>query len=452
MLSVRPEARWLLRNVEVGGHRLDCRIDRGEITELSRDLPERDGENVLDARGGALLPGLADHHIHVMAAAAAAQSVDLQGNDLTGVDQGDDRRGTRWLRVIGAGTALQRADVDRAWPDRPVRVQHRSGALWTLNSPAIAEVAHGLSDEERSTGQLWRADQRLRALLPDSDSLQLDIIEVGRRLAAYGVTHLTDATPDVDPGVPGLLRSAMPQHLLFMGDQAGPGPCKRMIVDHEAPDLDLVAAAVARDHAGGRPVALHAVSSAAVAMAIAAFGIAGTVPGDRIEHAAVCSDAAAERIAALGIVVVTQPSIPIRNGIGYRDESEPDEIPLLWRYAGLLRAGVQVAMSSDAPYGSANPWFSIQCATQRRLSDGSILGDAERVPAEVALASLTTSPIDPAGPSRTVVVGAAADLCVLTVPLPEALSAASASGISQVRATFVQGQCIHRSESPARRV
>ena len=274
MPGVRPEARWLLRNVEVGDHRLDCRIDRGVITELSRDLPERDGENVLDAHGGALLPGLADHHIHVMAAAAAAQSVDLHGKDLNEVDQGDDRQETRWLRIIGAGTALQRADVDRAWPDRPVRVQHRSGALWTLNSPAIAEVAHGLSDEERSTGQLWRADQRLRALIPDSESLQLDIIEVGRRLAAYGLTHLTDATPDIDPGVPGLLRSAMPQHLLFMGDQAGPGPRKHIIADHQAPDLGVVAAAIARDHAGGRPVALHAVSSPAVAMAIAAFGIA----------------------------------------------------------------------------------------------------------------------------------------------------------------------------------
>jgi predicted amidohydrolase YtcJ len=134
--------RWLLRDVLVDGARLDCLIDGGRIAALAPDLTTP-GARVLYADGGELLPGLADPHIHLMAAAAADESLDLAGGgDLT---QLAGWPGADSIRVIGAGIELTRTDIDRVEAARPVRVQHRSGALWTLNTPAVERLAPALT-------------------------------------------------------------------------------------------------------------------------------------------------------------------------------------------------------------------------------------------------------------------------------------------------------------------
>ena len=65
----------LLRHVEVDGRRLDVRIDGGRVTALGSGLPTA-GAEVVDGAGGALLPGLHDHHLHLLASAAALGSLD----------------------------------------------------------------------------------------------------------------------------------------------------------------------------------------------------------------------------------------------------------------------------------------------------------------------------------------------------------------------------------------
>ena len=65
----------LIRNAEVEGRRADVRIDQARIVAIEAALSARPGEARLDAEGGALLPGLHDHHLHLFALAAAAQSV-----------------------------------------------------------------------------------------------------------------------------------------------------------------------------------------------------------------------------------------------------------------------------------------------------------------------------------------------------------------------------------------
>ena len=191
-----PPERWLLRRVELGGASLDCRLRGGVVAELGQDLERRD-EQVIEAAGGALLPGLVDHHVHVFALAASLDSLDLRG--APDLDGAQDAPPDRWLRVVGAGGELQRGDVDRRWPDVPARVQHRSGVLWTLNSPAVDLVGAGLTADERRTGQIWRADDRLASLLADlGESPVGDVAVVGERFASFGVTALTDATPGLD--------------------------------------------------------------------------------------------------------------------------------------------------------------------------------------------------------------------------------------------------------------
>ena len=123
--------------------------------------------------------------------------------------------------------------------------------------------------------------------------------------------------------------------------------------------------------------------------------------------------------------------------------SEPADRPWLWRYAGLLRAGVRVAVSSDAPYGGEpDPWATMHAAATRRLGDGTVLGPDEIVAPERTLATMLTEPEDPSGPARTVVVGSAADLCLLDRPLAAGLDAARRGRPMIVPATFVRGQLL----------
>jgi predicted amidohydrolase YtcJ len=63
-----------------------------------------------------------------------------------------------WIRAVGYHEAvagpLDRHALDGLSPAVPVRVQHRSGVLWTLNSAGLARV--GLPDHP--DGQLRSAD------------------------------------------------------------------------------------------------------------------------------------------------------------------------------------------------------------------------------------------------------------------------------------------------------
>ena len=423
--------RWLLKHVVVQGVLLDCRLRDGAVAQLAPGLVRYQGESLLEAHGGELLPGLSDHHVHLRALAASVASIDLRGGAL-----GDAvASGTGWLRIIGAGTELSRSDVDEVFATRPVRVQHRSGALWTLNSRALDLLAPGATDDELRTGQFWRNSTRLRALLPTHD--HVDLTETGRLLSSHGITHVTDATPHLDPA--GI---AIDQHLLSLAT-AGDGPLKIVIPDHEPPEFDHLRDQIARTHASGRGVAVHAVTSAALAMFIAALDSVGPHDGDRVEHAAVCDDAAAARLSELGVTVVTQPTVFARHRESFLAESDNQDRAFLWRYAGLLRAGVKVVASSDAPYGDLSPWETIRTAVTRDQGRG------ESVDSATVLSSMQSRLDEPAGPPRQVAVGEAADLCLLSCGLTYALRAAVESGSGSVASTFVQGRLVYPAP-PAR--
>lgn len=421
---------WLLRRVEVDGEEVDCRIRAGAIVELGPDLRHHD-EELLEAGGGALLPGLADHHLHLFALAAARESFDLRGS--ADLDLAPDT-GAGWLRVVGAGRELRRVDLDRRWPDAPVRVQHRSGALWTLNSAATDVLADGLSAAEAESGQLWRADERLGELLGQAGARgELDLPALGDELLRLGITHVTDASPNLTAGDLAVLADALPQHLISLAGP-GTGPRKFVLADHVDHDLGELTAMIARSHGEGRPVAIHTVTDLTLALSLTAFYAVGTLPGDRLEHVAVCDDAAAARIAELGLTVVTQPTIFARHREAFLRETPPERHADLWRYAGLLDAGIPVAMSSDAPYGDIDPAATIRAAAARGI---------ESVAPAAALASMLSDPLDPAGPPRRLQPGSTADLCLLDRPLADVLAEAARSGRWRPVATFVAGVSRH---------
>jgi predicted amidohydrolase YtcJ len=455
----------VIRNADVDGRIVDVRIEGDRIVEVAGSSGGRDrsaamdGHDVFDAGGGALIPGLHDHHIHVLALAAAADSVAVGPSDVAGAD-GFARALTtadaalepgRWIRAVGyhesVAGPLDRHDVDTVVARRPVRIQHRGGALWVLNSAALRAVGLGPSPGDdpagveratdgRPTGRLFGLDAWLGERVPRQP---LDLAAVGRRLLGYGVTGLTDATPTERAGDLRTLAAAvadgsLPQHVVVTGGpdldpaagrELGRGPVKLVVADHALPALDDLAAAFARAHAGGRPVAVHCVTRVALLLALAAWDETGSRPGDRIEHGAVVHPADAARVAAHGLTVVTQPAFVAVRGDDYLADVEDDDRPHLWPCAGLLAAGVAVAGSTDAPFGPADPWRAIAAAVERRTLSGRLLGAGERLGPRRALDLFLGPPGAPGGPARRVTAGAPADLCLLAAPLAEALRAPS---------------------------
>jgi predicted amidohydrolase YtcJ len=425
----------LLREAEVEGRVVDVLVEDGRIREVAPGLTGPD--DVLDCGGGALLPGLHDHHLHLLAMGAALRSLDVTGVELdTAVQRAP---GDGWLRVVGYHEhdhgPLDRARLDRLTPERPVRVQHATGAAWVLNRAGLA--AAGLRSDDG-----WVRD-------PPPIPEAMDLGEVGRRLLAVGVTGVTDATPFTEPEPLALLADArgdgrLPQRVLVTGGPALPerdglprGPVKLILAEADLPLLDELASTIATVHASGRPVAVHCVTAAELALLLAAWDEAGTDPGDRVEHGAVVVPEAVRRLADLGVTVVTQPGFVAERGDRYLAEVDAADRSHLWPCARLLEAGVPVGGGTDAPFGRADPWAAVAAAVDRRTRSGQVLGEGERVTAARALELFLTPLEAPGGAPRRVVPGAPADLCVLDRPLADALDAPT---VEAVVATVVSGR------------
>jgi predicted amidohydrolase YtcJ len=300
----------------------------------------------------------------------------------------------------------------------------------------------------RLTGLLWRADEWLHGRtgpLPD-------LRPVGRLLARFGITAVTDATPSYDGrAVAHLVEAARSRHVPqrvqllcelppALTDRLSVGPRKLVVADHDLPDPDRLAAHVSAAHDAGRPVAVHCVSRPALALTLAALRSAGVHSGDRIEHCAVADDDSVSALAALGVAVVTQPTLVTKRGDDYLDRHPVDEHADLWRCASLLDAGVPTALSSDAPYGDPDPWASLRAAAERTTSSGRTVGARERIAAEVALHTLLAPLDDPGGPPRRVEAGCPADLVLLDAPLRDVLRAPDRD---HVAATVAAGEVVY---------
>ncbi len=257
---------------------LDIRVG-AQIDQVGEHLEPRPGEEVLNARGGTVLPGLHDHHVHLYSAAAAETSVRVgppqvrNRDDLTNVlataEPGDDG----WIRAVGyhdsVAGPLDRTTLDALEPSVPLRVQHRSGVLWILNTAGLARV--GLA--EHPDGRLRSADPSWSDAL---DRRQTSMADLSRRLSRYGVTGITDATPDLE--VSDIVKltelhrhGELRQRVHFLS------PGKRILHDDDL-DLDELAHWIADRHRCAGPVAIHCVTADQLLVTIAALHHAGAHP------------------------------------------------------------------------------------------------------------------------------------------------------------------------------
>lgn len=426
------------RAVLLDGTETDIRVG-ARIVEVAAGLAALRGEAVYDAAGAAVLPGLHDHHVHLRAAAAALRSVRVGPDvvrgrqDLARVLAGADIDDDGWIRAVGyheaAAGPLDRDVLDQVSPTIPVRIQHRSGVQWTLNSPALTRL--GLADHP--DGRLPSADVTWTSTLSRRDP---SLTEVSTRLSRYGVTGVTDATPDLSAeDVEGLEQAHRSGQLRQTVHCLAPG--KRILHDGDL-DLDALIRWIGDRHAAGRPVAVHCVTAAQLVVTLAALRCAGRHPQDRIEHAAVVPDASLADLAASGATVVTQPNFVAERGDQYLVDVPAAEHHELWRVASLRRAGVPIALSTDAPFGDADPWAVMRAAVLRRTVSGAVLGQAECVSASVALAMFLGEPDRPAVPRR-VARGAVGDLCIMSTSPAEMLGE---MGSGMVAATIIAGEVV----------
>ncbi|MDB5870365.1 MAG: hypothetical protein JWP96_2697, partial [Polaromonas sp.] len=321
----------LIRNATlIDGSRAGLRCENGVIAEIGAGLRLRRGEAEIDARGGALLPALHDHHIHFLAFAAARASVRCgppQVRSAAELAAALQRCAGRigaggWLRGVGYHPSVA-GDIDRHWLDRhgppvPLRLQHRSGRLWIFNTRGL-DALGDLSDspleriDGELSGRLYDADTWLRQRLGGSAP---DLRAASLQLASYGVAAITDTTPGNNLATAAHFerlqaQGELRQDVLLMGDESlhtlldrprlRRGALKLHLHESALPDIDEVCQRIRRSHAAMRPVAVHCVTLIELLFTLSAFEQAGTRPGDRIEHAAIAPPEVMAELVRLGL-------------------------------------------------------------------------------------------------------------------------------------------------------
>ena len=425
------------------------------FTTHAERSPHADDETVsLDAAGCLVLPGLHDHHLHLFSLAAAMASVDCSpaatpdhasfGRALADATVGADGtvRGFGYYESTAGDLTRELLDTIRA--DVPVRIQHRSGVAWFLNSAALHRVDRG----DHPDGRLFRVDDGLafRLRRPGTTTPGIDLRHVSAVLAAHGVTHLTDATPyNSDAALQRLMdqktTGRILQHLGVMGSPAVHSatigvsrPAAKIIIDEaRAPSFDSVRTQIMLARAQDLPVAIHLTDRSTTWLALSALHEVGSVQGDRIEHGSVLDHQAVLQCAALGLTVVTNPALAYERARDHAAQTDADDQAHLWRCGSLIDAGVQVLGATDAPYGSADPWASISAAVDRTAGSQRVGSDRDLTPLEAIGLFLHAPRLN---------VGMSADLAVTSTTEAELMALIGARRSPAVRHTVVGGRMV----------
>jgi len=319
-----------------------------------------------------------------------------------------------------------RWDLDLAAPNHPLRLDHSSGHATVLNSralelaginPSTPDPVDGVIHRDTSTGEptglLFEMAGYLRQQLGtsrDKAAFQGDVHRLNNTLLGYGITSVQDAGPDN-----GLDRWKTFQELqssgslqcrvtMFAGysrlaefqsagltwgtgeEQLRLGHAKIMLTMTTGvlePNVESLSDMVNSAHLSGFPVAIHAIEQEAIEAAVRALSNALRLPNlastnsaqpvDRIEHCAECPPELVAEIAKSGCMVVTQPGFVYWNGDNYLERVDAPMIPNLYPVGAFAKAGVPLALGSDAPVIDPNPWPAIYNAVTRKTSSGNPL-------------------------------------------------------------------------------
>jgi hypothetical protein len=419
------------------------------------------GAAVVDCAGGSVVPGFIDPHVHLLALARSLSSIDLSPpavDSIAGLVAAlrAGRRaaaGTAWLRGHGYDDALlaerrhpTRWDLDAVAVDRPIRIRHRTRHASVLNGAAIDWIrarapdlllASGVERRARDqapTGVFYELEREITALVPKPSAAEAlaALGEASDLLLGAGVTAIDDVSASTGAAEANLLRAAVGtgrvrQRLrLFWGAEGSDPPAAvdvvgiKLMLDEQAEPGSAFIPRLEAAHRRGFQIAVHAVEGSAIAIAVAAFEHAlGRWPRPhrhRIEHGALCPPPLMDRLARLGLTVVTQPAFIAHAGERYADLVAPSERRWLYPLRTFARRGVSVAASSDAPVGPVAPLAGVAAAMHRRTRGGRPLNPTEALPFEAALGLYTRAAARACASEEThgaIMRGRVADLVVL---------------------------------------
>jgi len=479
-VRLHGERRCWLVDVAVSGRRIAAVGPAGSLVRSRGPHTE-----VVTGRGRSILPGLVDPHLHILAAASASLSLDCGPPEVTSIaslqrrlaDLSLQRPAGRWVRGVGLDeTSLAErrfptiAELDLAVPDRPVRIQHRSGHGWILNSAGFAALGldPALTAAEGWSGEV--GDAFVAGSLPavrDLPAAELTgaVADLGLDLLRRGVTAVQDATPSSSQDLARLDRllrtaSAFPAVTTMLAPEpddgaVGDGPAARATAVKVVLEDRLGAgegrARLLRGMALARrlrrTLAVHVVDESSLAVLLhvlheprphrpPAYGL-------RLEHLSIVPPAMLDEVARTGCHVVTQPGFVPAHGARYRVAHSAEQEGWLYPVASLWRRGVRVAASSDIPFGPPLGLSSIATAVTRAVPGGRPLASAEAVTLGTAIAMHTRVAAEVSGHLErgTVLPGRRADLVLLEAAIDE-LPVDELAAVAVVR-TYVDGREVY---------
>lgn len=202
----------------------------GSSETLQKDAPS--GAVVLDARGGLVLPGFHDSHVHMMGAGMSHQGVDLAGLQtmdaalaaVKAFAQANPKvpfiTGRGWeYGIVPAGSFPTRQQLDSAVPDRPAFLSSYDGHSGWANTKALALAGITSETKDPEGGRVVReADgktpqgallegaqflARQAAPKPDKATMLSNLEWAAREMVALGHTSVDEIA--FDPGEVALL-------------------------------------------------------------------------------------------------------------------------------------------------------------------------------------------------------------------------------------------------------
>jgi predicted amidohydrolase YtcJ len=197
-------------------------------------------------------------------------------------------------------------------------------------------------------------------------------------------------------------------------------------------------------------LAIHAIGDRAVATALDGIERAGTprpgVPPDRIEHVQLARAVDLSRFAALDVTASLQP-IHLPSDRDIADECWSDRLDGAYAWQSMASRGTRIALGSDAPIETANPWPGIFAAVRRHAAgdDRSPWHVDEALEPMAALSAYTLAPALAAGAPDLghLRPGARADLAVLTTDLRTLFEAGDALAAVKSQLTLLNGTEVH---------
>jgi len=452
----------IIRRGQVFGHSglSDIRLRDGLIHAIEPvgSLSADDGEEVVDADGRVVIPGLWDEHVHmgqwashlrridVSEATSPADALELMA--LAAASRPDDSV------IVGAGmrpatwsVGPDLASIDAASGDVPwVMFSIDIHSCWA-NSAALRRFGY-----ESTTGFLTEHDSfGLLGKVEAVDAATHDqwVAEAEQMAAARGVVGIVDL--DMGPTLDNWVRrrqgkdnaftlrveaSVYPDTLhvalergLRSGDPIAPGVVMGPLKAITDGSLNTKTAYVTSPYVGGDPhglgtlnytvedindfssrahqagldVTLHAIGDRANSIMLDVFenhGIAG-----RVEHAQLVSAEDIPRFAKLGVTASIQP----QHAVDDREVTDvlwSDRADKAFPAKSLLDAGAHVVFGSDAPVSALDPWVQIAAAVTRTDDEREPWHPEQAISVSEAIACSTRSTLSPGQVADVVVLDA----------------------------------------------